>query len=174
MRHNRHSMLFYLDQPDCWVSGNGELLICEMAPEHRYNSAQMLLRAAERLATTCAMELIWRSPQDMGDLAEDAIDQITTQMHLDPQGWMEQTTLYRSLMHGLPTDPEGLAVLKYRARHYGGCPARESAVQPCHCSTLASMQPRPSGPTVQGAVDLTTGEMLDPTLSEPTCDRPYR
>lgn len=107
----------FLDQPELWRNAKGDWVqVADMSPEYRFNCARMLLGRAARYAFAVEMEELnstfgW--PDDMEPYTVN-----------NPDRWMRERLLYRSLVTGLPTRGGALSKLAERARHYSTCPMR--------------------------------------------------
>lgn len=103
------------DQGEWWLQKSGAWIrIADMSPGHRYNTAAMLMRAADVHAFKYAFEFAGVVDRhDGGEMAHDALedlaDEINKQTINDPEGWLRETTLYKALTAGLTIHGRGEA-----------------------------------------------------------------
>lgn len=101
------------DQGEWWLQKSGAWIrIADMSPGHRYNTAAMLMRAANVHAFKYAFEFAGVVDRhDGGEMAHDALerlaDQINEQTVNDPEGWLRETALYKALTAGLAIVGDG-------------------------------------------------------------------
>lgn len=150
----------YLNQGTAWQPATGvSILIAEMDAEWRYNASRWLERNSARIEFAYTLnELdnlgrptfrevigeyegeqvetgrVFSHLEIMGEHALDALDAALEERGTDPVAWIQNTTLHRALVAGLPTDPIEVAALAERARHYPGCPGRAGGPGPCTCA----------------------------------------
>lgn len=100
-------------QGDWWRRLSGEWVrIGDMTPQHRYNTAAILMRGARIHAFRFAWEFAGEvGRHNGGEMAHDSLerelDHLNEQAFKDPQGWLRETTLYKALTAGLTVTGDG-------------------------------------------------------------------
>jgi hypothetical protein len=101
------------DQAEWWRRKTGEWVkVAGMSPGHRYNTAAMLMREADVIATRYSAGFsVMAAMHDGGEMAHEALGREASDLHeramRDPRGWLRTTVLYKALTDGLTVQGDG-------------------------------------------------------------------
>lgn len=96
-----------------WRQKSGAWIkIADMSPGHRYNTAAMVLRAANAYGLRYVMRFAGEvGGHDGGEMAHEGLERELDLLHEkvvnDPRGWMRETALYKALTAGLTIQGDG-------------------------------------------------------------------
>ena len=136
-----------LQQGTWWRPNGGEWTeIAAMSPEHRLNTARMLMRRARALKIRSEIDALWFAtryggPDDDGMFWEEGPEQ-------HPTVWLEATPLHRALVAGLPEGGGAYAALARRARHWSTCAMRLREGDPARLPDAVCTCAPPESPDV--------------------------